>query len=125
LAFFGDFTDTNHAADAVSAALEMQEKVPKLKEHLGFDLVIRIGIHTGYVTVGNIGSDQHLDYTVIGKNVNLAQRLESTCDPGKILISDSTYQMIKDKVEIADSREVSLKGFARPIKVCSILKLKG
>ena len=125
LAYFGDFTDKyDHAVDAVNAALEMQEKAPGLKDRLGINLIIRIGINTGYVTVGNIGSDAHLDYTVIGKNVNLAQRLESICEPGKIVISDSTYQMLKGKIDVSDFREVSLKGFARPVKVYSVEGLK-
>jgi len=125
LAFFGDFVDTDeHAVDAVKAAIEMQRKAPEVREQLGFDLTIRIGIHTGDVTIGNIGSYEHLDYTVIGKNVNLAKRLESACDPGKILISDSTYEMIRDKIDVADLREVSLKGFTLPVKVCSVLGLR-
>ncbi|MBN2119546.1 MAG: adenylate/guanylate cyclase domain-containing protein [Candidatus Omnitrophica bacterium] len=125
LAFFGDFMDTDeHAIDAVKAALKMQEKLPKLREHLNFDLVIRIGIHAGYVTVGNIGSYEHLDYTVVGKNVNLAKRLESACEPGKILISDFTYQMVRDKIVAENLYEVSLKGFVEPVKVCSVVGLR-
>jgi adenylate cyclase len=125
LAFFGDFTDSDtHAYDAVRAAIEMQKKVPYLQKRLGFDFEIRIGVHTGSVTVGNIGSREHLDYTVIGRNVNLAQRLEANCEPGKILISDSTYEIIKDAVEITDSREIPLKGFTEAVKVCTVGGLK-
>lgn len=125
LAYFGNFSDKDdYAMDAVKAAVEIQEKAPKLQERLGINLIIRIGINTGYITVGNIGSDAHLDYTVIGKNVNLAQRLESSCEPGKILISDSTYQMVKDKINVTGFREISLKGFARPVKVYEVAGLK-
>jgi adenylate cyclase len=125
LAFFGDFTDSDsHAGDAVRAAIEMQGKVPDLKKRLGFDFQIRIGIHTGEVTVGNVGSREHLDYTVIGSNVNLAQRLESNCEPGRVMISDVTYQMVKDAIEITDAREIPVKGFAKPVKVCTVLGLK-
>lgn len=125
LAFFGNFTDTDeHALEAVRAALEMQARVPGLRERLGFDLELRIGINTGYVTVGNIGSDEHLDYTVIGKNVNMAQRLESSCDPGKILVSESTHQLVKEAVQVEGFREVPLKGFAREVKVCTVVSLK-
>ena len=125
MAFFGDFVDTeDHAVNAVKAAVEMQRKAPEAKNELGFDLVVRIGIHTGEVTIGNIGSSEHLDYTVIGKNVNLAKRLESACEPGRILISDSTYEMIREKIDVDAPREVSLKGFTAPVRVRSVVRLK-
>lgn len=125
LAFFGDFTDSDtHASLAVRAAIEMQKRIPDLQKSLGFDFQIRIGVHTGPVDVGNIGSREHLDYTVIGRNVNLAQRLEANCEPGKILISDATYQMVKDSVEITDMREIPLKGFVNTVKVCTVRGLK-
>ncbi len=125
LAFFGDFSDEEtHAGDAVRAGIEMQSRIPELKKRLGFDFEIRIGIHTGYVTVGNIGSREHLDYTVIGSNVNLAQRLEANCEPGKVLISDATYQMVRDAVEITAVREIPLKGFSKLVKVYTVLGLK-
>ncbi|MFA6217851.1 MAG: adenylate/guanylate cyclase domain-containing protein [Candidatus Omnitrophota bacterium] len=125
LAFFGDFSDSDtHAYDAVRAAIEMQKKVPDLRKSLGIDFQIRIGVHTGPVDVGNIGSREHLDYTVIGSNVNLAQRLEANCEPGKVLISEATYQMVKDIVEITDMREIPLKGFANTVKVCTVQGLK-
>jgi adenylate cyclase len=125
LAFFGDFTDSDtHALDAVRAAIEMQKRIPDLQKKLGFDFQIRIGVHTGPVDVGNIGSAEHLDYTVIGRNVNLAQRLEANCEPGKVLISDATYQIVKDSVEISDTREIPLKGFADKVKVCTVRGLK-
>jgi len=121
LAYFGDFTDSDtHAYDAVSAAIEMQKRIPGLQKRLGFDFQIRIGVHTGPVDVGNIGSTEHLDYTVIGRNVNLAQRLEANCEPGKVLISDATYQLVKERVDIADTREIPLKGFAERVKVHTI-----
>jgi len=74
--------------------------------------------------VGNIGSAEHLDYTVIGRNVNLAQRLEANCEPGKVLISEVTYQLVKDSVEITDTKEIPLKGFLNPVKVCTVRGLK-
>jgi len=121
LAYFGDFTDSDtHAYDAVSAAIEMQKRIPGLQKRLGFDFQIRIGVHTGPVDVGNIGSTEHLDYTVIGRNVNLAQRLEANCEPSKVLISDATYQLVKERVDIADTREIPLKGFAERVKVHTI-----
>jgi class 3 adenylate cyclase len=102
----------------------MQKKIPGLQKSLGIDFQIRIGVHTGPVDVGNIGSAEHLDYTVIGSNVNLAQRLEANCEPGKVLISDATYQIVKDKFEISGTREIPLKGFANTVKVCTVTGLK-
>jgi adenylate cyclase len=125
LAFFGDFTDSDtHAYDAVRAAIEMQKRIPDLQKSLGFYFQIRIGVHTGPVDVGNIGSREHLDYTVIGRNVNLAQRLEANCEPGEILISDVTHQMVKDDIETTDMREMTLKGFVNTVKVCTVRGLK-
>jgi len=125
LAFFGDFTDSDtHAHDAVRAAVVMQSKIPDLQKRLGFDLQIRIGVHTGPVDVGNIGSAEHLDYTVIGSNVNLAQRLEANCEPGKVLISDVLYQVVKDIVEITETKEIPLKGFVNTVKVWTVTGLK-
>jgi len=70
--------------------------------------------------VGNIGSAEHLDYTVIGRNANLAQRLEANCEPGKILISEDTYRLVKGRVEVSDTRDIPLKGFAHTVKVHTV-----
>jgi adenylate cyclase len=88
----------------------------------GFDnpFVIRIGINTGYCNVGNFGSDQRLSYTIIGGEVNVAQRLEANCDPGGILISHETYAQVDDLVEVEERSSVSLKGIDRNIKTYAI-----
>jgi len=105
MAFFG--APVRHEDDpssAVRCALVMQErlrsisfaKFPDLRLHLG------IGINTGTVIAGNVGSERRADYTVIGNEVNVAQRFESNAGPGQILITGSTYERIKGAVEVRE-----------------------
>ncbi len=98
--FFGDpIPMEDHAERAVRLAIEMQKKVRELKtewSHYGHELGVGIGINTGYMTVGTIGSEMHKDYTVIGNQVNVASRLESKAGAGQILISQRTYSKVKD-----------------------------
>ena len=86
LVFFGDpIKMDDHAQRSVLMAIEMQKKVAEIKAdwlHYGHELGIGIGVNTGYMTVGNIGSDMHMDYTVIGNQVNVASRLVSMAKPG-------------------------------------------
>jgi len=88
----------------------------------GFEhpFVIRIGINTGFCNVGNFGSDQRLSYTIIGGEVNLAQRLEASCDPGGILISHDTFIQVDDLVQVEERQAVNLKGIDRSIKTYAI-----
>ena len=126
--FFGDPDSKGVKEDAracVEMAIEMQERMLVLQRRWreqGFDnpFVIRIGINTGYCNVGNFGSDQRLSYTIIGGEVNVAQRLEANCDPGGILISHETYAQVDDLVEVEERSSVSLKGIDRNIKTYAI-----
>ncbi|MCL2066708.1 MAG: CHASE2 domain-containing protein [Treponema sp.] len=97
LAFFGDPLEMdNHAEQAIKAAIAMQEKIKALGEKwkplVGIDLKVRMGINTGEVIVGDLGTKSRIEYTVIGSTVNLAQRMESNALPGGILVSDSTRE---------------------------------
>jgi len=129
MAFFGDpikCSISEQALQAVKAGINMQIKAREIKNNPKFNFFeIRIGIHTGWVKVGNIGIDKFLNYTVIGKNVNIAQRLESEAQPGKILISDAVYKHIKDfvTVEDANGKEIKVKGLKEPIKTYTIVGL--
>ncbi len=126
LALYGDFTAPDrHALNAVRTAIEMQEKAREISERLGHSLRLRVGINTGYVTVGNIGSEEHLDYTAIGQNVGLASRLETVCEPGRILISDATYQLVKDEIDVEDYREIFVRGFSKAVKVYQLKAFAG
>ncbi|MBW1698301.1 MAG: hypothetical protein JRH18_10830 [Deltaproteobacteria bacterium] len=125
LVFFGDpIPMKDHAQRAVRMAIEMQRKVDELKKQwlqFGHDLGIGIGINTGYMTVGNIGSDMHKDYTVIGNQVNVASRLESHAAAGQILISRRTYSIVKDLVAVEEIGKIQVKGIHNPIVAYNVL----
>jgi class 3 adenylate cyclase len=114
LIFFGDpITMEDHAEKAVMMAVDMQKKADELKDEwlqYGHDFGIGIGINTGYMTVGNIGSDIHKDYTVIGNQVNVASRLESLAKAGQILISQRTYSRAKKFVEVEEVGKIQVQG---------------
>ena len=73
------------------------------------------------MTVGNIGSDMHKDYTVIGNQVNVASRLESHAAAGQILISRRTYSLVKELVEVEEIGKIQVKGIHNPIAVYNVL----
>ncbi len=126
LCFFGDpIAHEDHALRAVQAAIDMQHAVrelaPIIQQELEIDpIVIRIGLNTGFVIVGNMGSAERMEYTVLGSEVNLAQRLESSATPGQIMISENTHQHIKDHINVRDMGEIQVKGFERDIKVYEV-----
>ncbi len=122
LAFWGAPISTDdHALRAVCAAVEMQRAVEKLNqswEPKGRPRIqIRIGINTGYVSVGFFGSTHLRDYTVLGSNVNLAQRLEGSCRSGGILVSTRTHGRVKDEFLAECLGPIHVKGFANPVEV--------
>jgi len=124
LIFFGDpiFME-DHAERAVRMAVEMQKKVSELRrewKEYGHDLGVGIGINTGYMTVGNIGSEIHRDYTVIGNQVNVASRLESMATAGQILISQRTYSKVELLVEAQGIGEVKVKGIHAPVRTYNV-----
>ena len=124
LIFFGDPVHNGNQEDAiacVSMALEMLKKLEELRSKwrergLSREMNLRIGIHSGICTVGNFGSEDRLDYTVIGNSVNLASRLESNAKKNTILISEDTYLLVKDKVKCKSVEEISVKGISYPVK---------
>lgn len=79
-----------------------------------------MGINTGYCTVGNFGTENRMDYTIVGKEVNLASRLESQAEPGEILISHETYALIKDKIICRERGTTLVKGFRDPIPMYQV-----
>jgi class 3 adenylate cyclase len=129
MVFFGDPETKGEREDArscVKMALMMQEKIKSLQlkwKNEGFydPFQIRMGINTGYCNVGNFGSDQRLTYTIIGGEVNIAQRLESAAPDNGILMSYETYAHAKDLVEVEELESITMKGVKREIKVYSIL----
>ena len=129
MVFFGDPDSKGEQEDAracVKMALKMRDKISDLQDkwqRQGFadPFVIRMGMNTGYCNVGNFGSDQRLTYTIIGSEVNVAQRLEASAQPGGILMSYETYAHAQDLIEVEQLNSISMKGVKREIKVFSVL----
>ena len=127
--FFGDPTSRGVREDAISCvqmALAMQRRLAELVEEwrdagIVTQLSCRIGIHTGYCTVGNFGSEDRMDYTIIGGTVNAASRLESLAETGQILISFETYALVKEKIRCQAGAEVEVKGIAYPIATYRVI----
>jgi adenylate cyclase len=99
----------------------MQEKVARLREQWSkrgeLAIQIRIGVSSGVVVVGNMGSARRLSYTVIGSVVNLAQRLESQAATGGILISKRTYELLDGDVDVEPVGPMTLRGVVEPVEV--------
>ncbi|MGQ9426124.1 adenylate/guanylate cyclase domain-containing protein [Gilvimarinus sp. F26214L] len=119
----------NDAIRCVSMAIAMKKRMKVLqhdwfKKGIRKPLQIRMGINTGYCTVGTFGTSDHLDYTVLGTHVNLASRLETAADPGEILISYETWSLIKDIVMCRDKGDIQVKGFSQPIQVYQVVDLR-
>ena len=81
-----------------------------------------IGINTGTVIAGNIGSERRTDYTVIGNEVNVAQRFESNAGPGQILITGSTYEQVKDAVEVRELGLLRVAGKQEGVMAYDVLR---
>ena len=124
LMFFGDPESLGVQEDAqacVRMAIEMQRRMEDLRKvwwQKGFEhpFEMRVGINTGYCNVGNFGSEDRMDYTIIGGEVNLAARLESSADKGGILMSYETYALVKDIVDTEPRKPIKVKGIRREVK---------
>ncbi len=118
----------DHAERAVLAAVEMSEKMKELQAKWRMEgkkeVNIGIGINTGEVVVGNIGSNERMEYTAIGDNVNLTQRLESVAEKGQILISAATYERVKHKIEAVMLDPLKVKGKTDKVVAYSVTGLK-
>lgn len=114
----------DHAARAVDAGLRMNDELADLnRQREARDespLRVSIGIHSGVVVAGNMGSPNRLNYTVLGAGVNLAARLCSLAGGGEVLVSESTYHSVQDAVRASPLGAKDLKGFSNPIKVWRI-----
>ncbi len=133
MAIFGaPVSHEDDALRAIKAALGMKKRVGQLKDqwHDKLDVSMRelfeigIGIHTGEVIAGNIGSIKRMEYTVVGTAVNLASRLESVAKLGQILISRSTYACTREHIEVKKLPPVELKNISRPVETYEVIGLK-
>lgn len=129
LVFFGDPESKGIKQDAeacVAMALEMREGLSELsqewlKHGIESPFQVRMGIATGFCTVGNFGSADRMDYTIIGNQVNLASRLESSAEPNQILISQDTWSLVKPKFHCSRKDPVRVKGFDQPVPVFEVV----
>lgn len=131
VAFFGDPETRGVKEDAracVNMAIAMQRRMRELRSEwleMGLErpFELRVGINTGFCTVGNFGSEDRMDYTIIGNEVNLAARLEALAEVGGILMAHSTYSLVKDKVLAEEGDSVTVKGSDKPIRIYRVLGL--
>lgn len=110
------------AIRAVHAALEMRKELAVMmeKENPNKRFDIRLGVNTGHVVAGNVGSPKRMDYTVIGDSVNVASRLESSAEPNQILIGEETYRQVKGKFKIQKVGSKTLRGKSESIMVYEV-----
>jgi adenylate cyclase len=107
------------AQRALLTALEMHAALPSLLEQIGPDaahLTIHVGVNTGKVVAGRVGSDAQADYSVLGDSVILAQRLESVCPSGQTYVGPSTHELCKDEFDFESVGELTLKGKLKPVE---------
>lgn len=118
-AVFAHFTGPDMALNAIRCGLEIQRAVDAAVRDEPRDaaLAVGIGIATGEVIVGSIGSEDRLDYTAIGPAVNLGSRLCSSAEPREILLSEHTYALVRDLVAAEPMSPLSVKGFSAPVQV--------
>ncbi|MBI4788485.1 MAG: tetratricopeptide repeat protein [Chloroflexi bacterium] len=108
-------------ARAVRAALGMQSALRRVNEdlevRLGISLKVRIGLNSGTVVVGSVGSDLRMDYTALGDTVNVASRLQSVAEPGTILVSRSVYEPTKPLFDFRELGSIRVKGRVEPVEI--------
>lgn len=120
--FKGDY----HLDRSIDACLAVREKIknlPELKELNGYAPNVSIGINSGEMISGNIGSStlRRLDYTVIGDTVNIAQRLQSAAAPGQIIINQTAYELIKESFKCIKIDDVLLKNKQNPVTIYNVV----
>jgi adenylate cyclase len=123
LAVFRNEFHLDRAVDACLAVRTQIEKLPPDPNGLGFKPKVSIGIHSGEMICGNIGSAslRRLDYTVIGDIVNTAERLHQVADEGQIIITQASYEKIKQSFRCNRLKEVQLKHKARPVEIYEVV----
>jgi PAS domain S-box-containing protein len=129
--FFGDPETLGEQEDAIACvkmAIAMKKKLSEMRHEwdvLGISnpLRVRMGVNTGFCTVGNFGSEERLDYTIVGGAVNLASRLETAATVDEILVSEATFSLIKDVIVCVPAEEITVKGIAYPVKTYTVVDL--
>lgn len=128
MVFFNDPAPCeDHTARAIRMALAMRSRVRDLRPswlRKGYDLDLGIGLATGHAALGNIGFEGRMDYGAVGNVTNLAARLCEEAKGGQILTDKETLAKVGDLVQVECLNELQLKGFARPVAVFNIVRLK-
>lgn len=114
------FEGENMVDNAVLCAIEIQKEMERLNTELTHNIKIGIGINTGMVVMGNMGSEERMDYTVLGSNVNLGARLCSSAQPGEIILSESSYRSLKLKVKTVPLEPIFVKGISKSVQVYKV-----
>ncbi len=133
LLFFGDPESRGVNEDAKTAvlmAMAMQRRMRELHQEwrnrgLERPFRIRMGISTGFCTVGNFGSRDRMDYTIIGNQVNLAARLQAAAEPGSILLAHETNSLVQDAVLTEEQPPLTVKGFPKPVNTYKVVGTYG
>ena len=132
LSFFGaPLQSVDDPVRAVACAIEMQTALSKLNaEHKNSkdnlpEIAMGIGINTGEVVVGNIGSERRASYGAVGAPINVAYRIESLSVGGQILVSSTTYEKVKNHIKIRGAKEVKFKGIVEPICLYDVIGMGG
>ncbi len=107
-----------HSKDALEALNKLNKQW--FESGIEHPFRIRCGINTGITTVGNFGSKGRKEYTAIGMQVNLAARLEAACEPGQILISHTTWELIKNEILCIEKESIKVKGFHRHVRTYQV-----
>ena len=128
LAFFGaPITHEDDPIRAVRAAMDIQASVEEYGRELAGtvdDFQMRIGINTGTVVIGEIGTDMHVEYLAIGDAANVAARLQSAAGPGKVMLSEPCAKLVSAEFELKDFGEITAKGKAQPLQAFELISLK-
>lgn len=116
----------DHALRAVRTACAMRSDIQAYHKTVpaADRLQLGIGVHTGDAVVGNVGSPDRLDYSAMGDSVNLAKRLQEVAEPDQVLISEDTYKLVKDKVEVRQLEPIVVKGRSQQTRVYELLRVR-
>ena len=133
LVFFGDPESLGVAEDAracLRMAVEMQRRLAELngmwrRRGIERPFQVRMGINTGFCNVGNFGSVDRMDYTIIGAEANLAARLQSIAEPGSIVVSYETHALVRDMTDVHALEPITMKGISRPVIPYTVDGLRG
>ncbi|MDX1415578.1 MAG: adenylate/guanylate cyclase domain-containing protein [Candidatus Promineifilaceae bacterium] len=129
LAFFGaPIAHEDDPVRAVLAGLDIVTEFERYQEQVcsvyGLQILPRVGINTGKVVVGTVGTDLRMEYTAMGDAINLAARMEQTAEPGTVQVAEATYRSIAPMFEVVDLGEITVRGKADPVRAYRVLGRK-